>query len=265
MMNLDDYKLVVCDMDGTLLNDEKELSSEVSWIKEKLRSKGIDFTLASGRNIHILENYIQQIKIEVPVICNNGANIFYHSKCLHQQNINMDDLESATKVLEENNIGYIAYANDEVFVRKTNPIIPFIKRLEGKVDITYTTTFVRPKKAILKLVCIDEDDNKMKRIQKELEFICKESILLKSEGSIYTFSDRLATKGEAIHRLCNYLNIKEEQVLVFGDNYNDISMFEVAGYGVAVENAEPALKEVAKAFCGSNRNNGVIEYLKQFI
>lgn len=264
-MNLEDYKLVICDMDGTLLNDEKELSSEVSWIKEKLRSKGIDFTIASGRNIHILENYIQQIKIEVPVICNNGANIFYHNKCLHQQDINMDDLESATKVLEENNIGYIAYANDEVFVRKTSQLIPFIKRLEGKVDITYATTFTRPNKKILKLVCIDEDDNKMKKIQKELEFICKESILLKSEGSIYTFSNRLATKGEAIRILCDYLDIKEKQVLVFGDNYNDISMFEVAGYGIAVANAESALKEVADAYCASNQENGVIEYLKQYL
>ena len=70
------------------------------------------------------------------------------------------------------------------------------------------------------------------------------------------------TKADAINHLCDYYSINKQDIVAFGDNYNDISMFEVAD-GVAVENAQESLKEVAKYLTKSNEDDGVSYFIQK--
>jgi len=86
-----------------------------------------------------------------------------------------------------------------------------------------------------------------------------------SEGKLYTITSPEATKANALKQLADSLSVPLSEVMVFGDNHNDISMIEEAGWGVAVSNGEPDAVEAADDLCGSNDDNGVSEYLKIFI
>ena len=81
---------------------------------------------------------------------------------------------------------------------------------------------------------------------------------------IYTLTNKDSTKGKTIKKLLEYLNIEPESVLAFGDNYNDISMFEVVD-GVAVENAQDSVKQLAKYTTKSNEEDGVSYFIKMYL
>lgn len=84
---------------------------------------------------------------------------------------------------------------------------------------------------------------------------------MQSEGVIYTLTNKDSTKGKTLKKLLEYLDIDSSSVLAFGDNYNDISMFEVVD-GVAMENAQESLKEVAKYLTKSNEDDGVSYFIQ---
>lgn len=78
---------------------------------------------------------------------------------------------------------------------------------------------------------------------------------------IYTLTNKDSTKGKTLKKLLEYLDIDSSSVLAFGDNYNDISMFEVVD-GVAMKNAQESLKEVAKYLTKSNEDDGVSYFIQ---
>jgi len=104
----------------------------------------------------------------------------------------------------------------------------------------------------------------MENIKNIINDFYKKTLCMQSEGNIYTLTNKDSTKGKTIKKLLEYLNIEPESVLAFGDNYNDISMFEVVD-GVAVENAQDSVKQVAKYITKSNEENGVSYFIKMYL
>ncbi len=102
----------------------------------------------------------------------------------------------------------------------------------------------------------------MEKIKNQLNSVCDKTVCMQSEGIIYTLTNSDTTKGKTLKKLLEYLDIDSNSVLAFGDNYNDISMFEVVE-GVAVENAQDRLKEVAKYLTKSNEDDGVSYFIQK--
>ena len=75
MSSFADLRLIVADLDGTLLDDEKQLDAGIVDVIKELEKRDIMFTLASGRNIHIMQPYLKELSLQLPFIANNGANI----------------------------------------------------------------------------------------------------------------------------------------------------------------------------------------------
>ena len=80
-------KLIVCDLDGTLLNDRKQLDSQILPVLDALRKKHILFTLATGRNEAIARDYVDQLGIEIPYAADNGANIYCRHRLLQSESL----------------------------------------------------------------------------------------------------------------------------------------------------------------------------------
>ena len=87
----------------------------------------------------------------------------------------------------------------------------------------------------------------MEKIKNQLNSVCDKTLCMQSEGIIYTLTNKDSTKGKTLLKLLKYLDMEPSSVLAFGDNYNDISMFEVAD-GVAVENSTGEFKRSRKVF-----------------
>lgn len=251
------FKLIVADLDGTLLHDDKTLDTK---IKQVLQEKQIPMTFVSGRNVHIIQEYLEELNITLPYVTNNGANIFLGKKCIYECSIDPKELEYCLTTLQEKEVAYLAYTNEQIYCFGNQPgLEKFKKRLIGKCEIIEQFNLLDLlQKSIFKVVMIHKD---MEKIQEVLNAHCKQTVCMRSEGNIFTLTNANSTKGKTLLKLLEYLKIQPDEVLAFGDNYNDIPMFEVVD-GVAVENAQEGLKQVAKYQTKSNEEDGVSYFIE---
>lgn len=242
-MSLKNIKLIVADLDGTLLHDDKSLDRN---IKSVLIEKNIPLTFVSGRNVHIIQDYIKELNISLPYITNNGANMFLGDTCIYECPIDSSELKTCLKILVANKVAFLAYTNQIIYsVGYQEGLDTFKNRLIGKCKIVENANIEDiVSESIFKVVMIHPN---MEKIKNQLNSVCDKTLCMQSEGIIYTLTNKDSTKGKTLLKLLKYLDMEPSSVLAFGDNYNDISMFEVAD-GVAVENAQESLKKSRKVF-----------------
>ena len=256
-MSLKNIKLIVADLDGTLLHDDKSLDRN---IKSVLIEKNVPLTFVSGRNVHIIQDYIKELNISLPYITNNGANMFLGNTCIYECPIDSSELKTCLKILVANKVAFLAYTNQIIYsVGYQEGLDTFKNRLIGKCKIVENANIEDiVSESIFKVVMIHPN---MEKIKNQLNSVCDKTVCMQSEGVIYTLTNKDSTKGKTLKKLLEYLDIDSSSVLAFGDNYNDISMFEVVD-GVAMENAQESLKEVAKYLTKSNEDDGVSYFIQ---
>lgn len=249
--------MIVADLDGTLLHYDKSLDRN---IKSVLIEKNVPLTFASGRNVHIIQDYIKELNITLPYITNNGANMFLGDTCIYECPIDSSELKTCLNMLVENEVAFLAYTNETIYsVGSQEGLDGFKKRLIGKCEIIDDANIEDiVSESIFKVVMIHPN---MEIVKDQLNSVCDKTVCMQSEGIIYTLTNKDSTKGKTLLKLLKYLDMEPSSVLAFGDNYNDISMFEVAD-GVAVENAQESLKEVAKYLTKSNEEDGVSYFIQ---
>lgn len=263
MERLTDLKLIVTDLDGTLLNEQKQIDEQVISLLPQLKKQGIAFTFGSGRNMHIMQDYLAQCHVKIPYITNNGANLFQNQTCIYENSLTTSDLLFSLTLLKQQGIAFLAYSNMAIYPVGTHPgLTKFMERLQGKCEIVETSSiFDIAEHSIFKVVIIHEDETLMASTMKAINQTCKEAHCVRSEGDIYTLTHMDASKGKTLRKLLSLMQIKDSEVLVFGDNYNDVSMFEVAKYSVAMGNASKEIKAQATYITTSNEEHGVAKFL----
>lgn len=263
---LSNLKLILCDLDGTLLNDHKAIDTDIVEVKKELDKNGIQLTLVTGRNYHIMQEFVDRLDIDIPYITNNGANIYHKGKCIKEFCISNNDLQLIISILNKEMIAYLAYSNLKVYNQRDNEdLTHFMKRLEGKVDIIKLAANELIEDNIFKMVIVNDDEILMKNIMNEINESCEAAHCVRSEDNIYTVTHIMATKGNAVNYLLKSLSVNKEQVVAFGDNYNDVSMFESVGISVAMDNASEEVKQKVDYVALSNNKNGVSSFIKENI
>lgn len=267
MEQRNDIKLIVVDLDGTLLDSHKQIDSHMELLMPKLKEKGIAFTFCSGRNMHIVQDYIKQLSIDIPYICNNGANMYQEKTCIYECSMESNDARYAFCQLKERNIPFIAYTDEAVYPIGTHPqLTKFQERLKGKSNIVENCdieTII--KYPIFKTVIIQDDQFGIREVVNDINTYCRKAHCVRSEGDIYTLTHLDATKGNTLVKLMEILHMKQHQVLVFGDNYNDVSMFQVAGCSVAMKNASDEIQRKADYLSKGNDEHGVSWFINEYI
>ena len=223
-MSLKKIKLIVADLDGTLLHDDKSLDRN---IKSVLIEKNVPLTFVSGRNVHIIQDYIKELNITLPYITNNGANMFLGDTCIYECPIDSSELKTCLNILVANKVAFLAYTNQTIYsVGYQEGLDAFKNRLIGKCEIVENANIEDiVSESIFKVVMIHPN---MEKIKNQLNSVCDKTLCMQSEGIIYTLTNKDSTKGKTLLKLLKYLDMEPSSVLAFGDNYNDISMFEVA-------------------------------------
>lgn len=267
MEKLTDIRLVLADLDGTLLDEQKQLDSEIIDVAQQLKAKGIALSFASGRNMHIMQDYIDRLQVELPYITNNGANMFVKKECVYECCIVPEELKDTLSVIVERQIPFIAYSNFVVYPIGSHPALTtFLQRLIGKSEIDSCEDLdTICGQSIFKVVLVHEDEVLMKAVMDHINQHCRETHCVRSEGDVYTVTHASASKGSAVKRLLELTGIAPEQTIVFGDNYNDTSMFAVVKHSVAMENAIEDIKKEATYVTKSNEEHGVSWFLKTYV
>lgn len=258
-------KLVVSDMDGTLLAWDSNLSGRAAVMKQKLKEKGILFTMATGRSQSLSEGFEQALSLEIPYIACNGAVILRQGRVLERYTIPLLGLRPLAK--EADNLGMsvvFSMGGSEFYYRET----PWI--LESKSQGLYQnrmelSNHIWAETRLEKVMIMD--GHRTGRIAL-MEEMCRQ---LPPEYGFTRYTDMAveivnhrATKARGVRFLSRYLGIPMDEILAVGDHQNDCEMLQAAGVGAAVSNAIPAAKKCADYIAEKDHLEGVIEAIQHF-
>lgn len=260
------FKLIVSDMDGTLLNDQKKVSEDTKTAIAKLEAHQAKFTLATGRIYPAAKIYAHDLGITTPLICCNGAVIIdpISDEVLYGRPLSKAVGLQVIDICEAYGVYYHLYDKDTIYSTKMEKAIAyyaeFSKTLpEGyqiKTEIVASAKALFDKKEIYKIGAYYDNSERALDMRKALEKIPGAS----GFKSLETMFDVLMTdanKGTALKHLCSLLGVSIKEVVAFGDNENDLEMLQTAGYGIAMGNAEDFVKDVADHVADTNEADGV--------
>lgn len=266
------------DLDGTLLNNNAQLSANARKKLADLIDNGMLFSIASARNLHSVNGMLNQLPLSLPVVTLNGA---YISDIKTLKHIQINDIETAVKeelgafivknkmgvfisnhVNNEDGIVYYQLKNEGEFWylndRKNTPNqkLQEASTLNAVLSSQITCfTFIGRKENLLDLNVWLKN-----QFPGKLELHLFENQY--SKGWFWlTAHSALATKSRAIQYIINEFNLVGKHVTVFGDGINDLNMFELADTAIAVDNAIDTVKAKANLVIGSNEQDSVVHFL----
>ena len=253
-------KLIVCDIDGTLVKDYKSpIEPEIFELIEKFYEKGVLFFPTSGRQLYNLIQIFEPVKDKIGYIAENGAIILYNDKVLHKAKLDLDlALSLSKKILDKEGTELFICGEHTTYVMPKRKDFEKLIGNEVQNSVTYIKSFDEIDQDILKISLFNEDginDDLINYFAKDFGDKFKHTT---SGHMWYDFMDINTHKGNAIKILQDIINVTSEETVAFGDNFNDIEMLSDAKYSYAMEQAHKDVKKVANYTCSS-----VLETLKK--
>lgn len=266
-----DVKLIVSDIDGTLVNNENNISDLTIEMVKKLKEKGILFSFASQRVHSSIVPIAELLDINIPFISLNGALIQNTSGelNLNRSVIDRKHVEKAIKLAEEYYIKIVLCYNDRIVYTEDNSVL---KDFMSRLDTTYmqVESYDNYTDNVLEIIMSGNDRKIIKRIQSKMSLpfgLVLKAKYYRSQTYQGVFNLEIIRSGvnkkTGLKILAKHFNLRRKNIMVFGDWYNDRDLFQFGGLNIALENAVDELKEMADFVSDkSNDEDGVGNFLK---
>ncbi|MCM5661445.1 HAD family hydrolase [Galbibacter mesophilus] len=264
-MDLSKVKLVVTDMDGTLLNSKGEVSNDFFELFKKLRQNNIHFAAASGRQYNSIINKLKTISDDITVIAENGGLAKQGNEELLVTNLPAERTDELIALLRDIEDVFVVLCGTSTSYIETKDkgFIDFFNEFYTSYELVEDLTSV-DKKELVKIAVyhFESSEDYIYPSVKHLE----DSLQVKVSGKNWLdLSHPNANKGYALKLLQEKLGVTKEETMVFGDYNNDLEMLELADFSYAMKNAHPNVVKTAKYQTKSNDENGVEYILNQLI
>lgn len=252
------YKLVVADMDGTLLNKSKKLDPD--FIDFILKHPELYFVIASGRQYQNIKEYFPNLNLFY--ISDNGSFISDQQNTFITNAIDSLLVQKIFSYLDtQDGLNPIICTKDCAYISTTNEqFIENAKKYYRELKNVDDLNSVIKNNQVGKIAFYDPIDSKTNSYPK-LKCFEKDVQLVLSASDWLDFNPIGISKGSAIIQLQKQLNIDKDSCIAFGDYLNDYHLFKACGHSVAMENAVAELKEIASDITRSNDDYGVSYYL----
>lgn len=283
------YKLIVSDMDGTLLNSTKKINGENIRAIKKAQNMGIEFAIATGRPYTMVKKFLMQNDLKCAVIGCNGAQIVSkNGELVRAHYLKFDKLIKVIQLAEEENCMYnilldarmytqlpkhavwelikFAMANYSREGGSAKSVAGFLKFTISnlKMDERIYKYVLKEKPDVYKVDIMTPDMNKLGVIKKKLESLSDIYITSSYKNNVEIGASGVS-KGSAVLEFAESLGINAEEIVSFGDNYNDLTMIEAAGLGIAMGNAEEEVKNAADFVTLTNNESGVAYGIRKLV
>lgn len=263
-------KLICLDIDGTLLNDAKEVLPEVKTAVRRQHESGRKIALVSGRMPCAVSQVEEQLETDCIKVCNAGTFIIVDGLCVKEEVMSTHLMRQLyTDIAQKHHVplwvfqGYKWYVSrTDSFVEKETDIIKYQPDIVNLYELAehWDRAGIKPNKFL-----IAAKEKKTDEIQTELERWENRTFnVARSSGNYLEIFPKSVDKGKAVASLCAILNISTENVVAIGDHELDIPMIETAGIGIAMGNAIQELKEKADYVTFSNNEAGVAHALNDY-
>lgn len=271
-------RLIATDLDGTLLDDKKQVPERNMQALQECAARGIVIVPATGRTVRGIPDRIRELPGVRYVITTNGAVVadLEENRVIDSCRLTM---EKAVEIMElaaesPDEIMYDAYIDGDGFtMERFLSNVRYYVKTEGMEELIRKTRQIVPDtiqyvrdqaKEVDKINFFFVDMDAKERMRETLKTV--EGILVTSSiPNNLEINAAGADKGGALLRLAFYLNMEPAETMAFGDGENDLSMMEKAGIGIAMENGEKSVRNAADYVTLTNEEAGVAAAIEKFI
>ena len=282
-------KLIAIDLDGTLLNSQNEIPLENIQAIQAAQLKVIEVVIATGRAYFDAVQLMKTAGLTAWVIGANGATIHDpEGTCVQAISVSKEDADEILAYFTEQGFYYEVFSEHMLFspnsgrellqiemdrILTANPDADE-KEMKEAAERQFSQEpfqFVSSYKEILEktdhyynLLAFSFDDDKLKEAWDR--YVDRDALTLTASAShVFDIMHRDVSKGNAVQKLANQFDVPQEKIMAIGDNFNDISMFEIAGTSVAMGNAPAGVKEKAMVVTLENNKHGVAHIIQKKI
>lgn len=262
------YKLLVLDLDDTLLRDDYSISETNRKSLIELQQKGVKVILASGRPTPAMMRYVYELKLDIFesfILAYNGAEILNckNNTSIFTQALSKEEIHMLYDWSKKLDTTLITYHDDSIITDTITPYVEIESKLTG-MPIRLVDNFKeKVQKEAIKCLMLDEPD-KLEKIEKLLQVEIPSKSIARSKPFFLEITEKGIDKAASLDKLAQQLNIRSNEIVAVGNAGNDLSMIQYAGLGIWVDNVTPSLRELADDIVASNMNDGVTEVVYKY-
>jgi Cof subfamily protein (haloacid dehalogenase superfamily) len=260
------YKMLVIDMDDTLLTDDHKISEENKEMLLKAQEKGVYVILASGRPTPAMTAYAKELQMDSYMISYNGAVVtdLKEDKILFEQTLTQEQIHELYEYSLKSKTHIITYLDGKVVSETSSEYIDIELSITGLVHNKVLDFKAAVQSSAVKCILLEEPSY-LKEVEKDLKKAMPHLSVSMSKPFFLEVAQNGIDKGASIKLLAEKLNILQSEIIAVGNAGNDLTMIEYAGLGVWVDNVDPELRHKADVIVASNNNHGVAEVVRRFI
>lgn len=264
-MTQNNIRLIVSDLDGTLLNSKEKLNPDFFPILDEIRRRDIVFVVATGRQYHNVLEHFESVKDNIYFITENGGLMVYRDEHLLVVDIPKKSIFDLTNTAKEiNNAFTVLCGEKSAYIESSHSeLFTLAKRYYNKLEIVDNFNTIKNDR-FLKLSFYDPSDVR-ESLYPIFNHFEEEFRVVVSGANWLDISNKKATKGAALEKIQQKLNISPAQTMVFGDFMNDYEMMLKGEHSYAMENAIDEIKQVSRYIAPSNDEYGVLQILNKLL
>jgi Cof subfamily protein (haloacid dehalogenase superfamily) len=264
------YKMIVLDLDDTLLNDEHTLSKRNKEALMAAQELGVKVVLASGRPTFGMVSIAKDLQLDhygSYILSYNGSKIINatSNEEIFNSTISSEMAHRLYDLSRREGVSILSYKDESIVIEEPNEYADIEATITGlplQIVDQFKEHITEP---VVKAMMLAHPDVLVNVEQTLIKEVGEEVSVFRSKPFFLEFTALNVTKGTSLDQLTKQLGISAEEVIAIGDSYNDITMIEFAGLGVAMGNAPDAIKDIANHVTETNNNDGVAKVVEEFI
>jgi Cof subfamily protein (haloacid dehalogenase superfamily) len=261
-------RMVIADVDGTLVTQEKVLTERAANAVSHLRQAGIEFSITSGRPPRGMAMLIEPLKLTQPMAAFNGGVLIHPdlTTVVDQKLLPPGVPEKVIKAIEDHGLDVWLYTDTGWFVR--DPGAPHVAREQWTVKFppTVVKTFEGLLGRVAKIVGVSDDYDRVAKCEKDVQQAGGEHVsAARSQPYYLDVTHPQANKGGVVLAMSKLLNIPAAEIATIGDMPNDVLMFEKSGVSIAMGNASREVQASATYVTSTNEDEGFAKAIEKFV
>ena len=261
------YKMLVLDMDDTLLTDDHRISVENKEMLFKAQELGVYVILASGRPTPAMVSFAKELQLDNSyMISYNGAVItdLKEDKVIFEQTLTQQQIHELYDYSLESKTHIITYVDGEIVSETDSEYIDVEKNITGLKHNKVSSFKDAVPSSAVKCILLEEPSY-LKEVEQDLKSAMPHLSVSMSKPFFLEVAQNGIDKAASIKILAERLDIHKSEIIAVGNAGNDLTMVEYAGLGVWVDNVTPELRDRADVIVASNNDHGVAEVVRRFI
>lgn len=259
--------LFVSDIDGTLVTPDKRLTRTALDAVAELRAAGVPYTVVSSRPPRGMRHIVDALDVKLPFAAFNGGNIVDPAKgVIAAHRLAEPIVRRVLELIADHGVAPWVFADDAWFVTDPAGALVALERMTVSFEPTVVADFDAVIERIDKIVAPTDDTPRLDRIEAALRGkLGAEANIERSQSYYVDVTHPLANKGEAVRALAVYADASLARTVVIGDMTNDIAMFRVAGFSIAMGQAPEPVKSAADALTGPDTADGFAQAVRTLV